>query len=67
MTEAARLTRNEIQALPMGDESEDATDGRRLTARAIARAIWRQDVQLALRLVRSTEMGAKHIAISSSD
>eukprot|EP00959_Pyramimonas_sp_CCMP1952_P010045 209666-Pyramimonas_sp.AAC.1 len=67
MAEAARLTRNEIQALPIGDYTEDAEDGRRLSMRAIARAVWRPDAHLARRLISSTALGEKHLIVSPAE
>eukprot|EP00959_Pyramimonas_sp_CCMP1952_P468806 9493841-Pyramimonas_sp.AAC.1 len=64
--EAARLARKELQRLPIGDGSEEAVDGRRIAARAIARAIWRQDAALAHTLIDSTEFGASHLLLGES-
>eukprot|EP00959_Pyramimonas_sp_CCMP1952_P464389 9486519-Pyramimonas_sp.AAC.1 len=67
MIEAARITRNELQALPIGDGHAEALEGRRISTRAIARAIWRQDVHLAHKLIHSTAMGRLHLTIDGDN
>ena len=64
MIEAARLARNELQSLPIGDGSEEGADGRRISARAVARAIWRQDRALAQKLQDTTEFGRHHLQLN---
>eukprot|EP00959_Pyramimonas_sp_CCMP1952_P288612 6035397-Pyramimonas_sp.AAC.1 len=58
MWEAARETRNELQGLPLVSQDPNALEARLVTLRAIARAIWRQDLRVGATLQATTPLGA---------
>eukprot|EP00959_Pyramimonas_sp_CCMP1952_P325005 6802825-Pyramimonas_sp.AAC.1 len=66
MWEAARETRNELQRLPLTSNDTNACEARFVTLRAIARAVWRQDLRTGATLMATTEFGARFLALSSS-
>eukprot|EP00959_Pyramimonas_sp_CCMP1952_P216847 4534860-Pyramimonas_sp.AAC.1 len=57
MTEAARLTRNQLTTCPDSLRYQSAAEARLLTHLSISRAIRRQDLSLAHALMNTAEIG----------
>ena len=64
MTLAAELARNELQAKVLVTDNDNSRQARLLTLNSVARAVWRQDARLALRLINDTPIGAAELGIS---